>query len=115
MAALRTTMCGLNSDDPMPILCAIGTTLISALIPLGPMALAFNRAWNVLIATLALDVTQFVVALLATMQRLLCDHPDAFLHAASAGAAAFTRLTPMALTIHWARCLAATGAVHQTI
>ena len=64
-------MCGLNSDDPMPILCAIGTTLISALIPLGPMALAFNRAWNVLIATLAIDVTQFVVALLATMQRFV--------------------------------------------
>jgi len=108
-------MFGLNIDDPTTILCAIGTTLISALIPLGPVTLAINWAWNVLIATLALDVTQFVVALLATMQCLLCDNPDAFLLATSTGAAALTRLTPMAFTIHWARCLAASAAVHHAI
>jgi hypothetical protein len=112
LTAFFTTMLGLHSHDPMSALRAISTALISALVPLGPEALAIDWAWDVLIAGLTLDIAMLVATLLTAMQSYLCHHEDALVLSTTTRAAALTRLTPIALAIDWARCLTASGSVH---
>jgi len=115
VTALCTTMLGLHSHDPMSALRAIRTAIISALVPLGPVALAINWAWDVLIAHLILDIARLVFALLTTVQSFLCHDKDALLLSTTTRAAALTRLTPIAHAIDWARCLTASGSVNLSI
>lgn len=115
VTALCTTMLGLHSHNPMSGLRAIRTALISALVPLGPEALAINWAWDVIIADLTLDIAMLVGTLLTAVQSFLCHDEDALVLSTTTRTAALTRLTPITLAIDWARCLTASGTVNLIV
>lgn len=71
------------------------------------MALTVDGTRDVLVADLPLDGPSLVLALLATMKCFLCNDKESLLLTTCTRAAALTKVAPMSLTIHRARCFTA--------
>lgn len=106
VSALEATMLGFLRYNPVARLSTIRATLLCALVPLCPMAFAINWAW-VRVAGVALDGTSLVWALLSTMKCFLRHIVDRLCLPSSTFTATWARFSPLANTIHWARCFTA--------